>query len=66
MSIRSPWVATSAEYTPDRYYRYQDLTDLLHAWAEANPQLVAIESIGTSYEGRKIWVWQRRCDHQGA
>ncbi|MGB3329996.1 MAG: M14 family metallopeptidase [Thermomicrobiales bacterium] len=55
MSSRSPWVATSAEYRPDRYYRYQDLTDLLRGWAEAHPSLLKMESIGTSYEGRSIW-----------
>ena len=40
----------------DRFYRYAELTDLLHAFAREHPQLVAIESIGKSYEGRDIWV----------
>ncbi|HWK81612.1 MAG TPA: M14 family metallopeptidase, partial [Thermomicrobiales bacterium] len=56
MSTTSPWVATSAEYRPDRYYRYQDLTDLLRSWAEAYPRLVTMESIGKSYEGRDLWA----------
>ncbi len=40
----------------DRYYRYDDLTRLLHAYAEAFPQLVQVQSIGKSYEGRDIWL----------
>jgi murein tripeptide amidase MpaA len=40
----------------NRYYRYPDLTQLLHAYAEEYPHLVKIESIGNSYEGRDIWV----------
>ncbi|MGN6031303.1 MAG: M14 family metallopeptidase [Thermomicrobiales bacterium] len=56
MPTSSPWVATSAEYRPDRYYRYQDLTDLLRSWAEAHPGLVTMESIGKSFEGRDIWA----------
>jgi len=55
MPTNSPWVATSSDYRPDRYYRYQDLTDLLRRWAEDYPQLVTMESIGRSYEGRDIW-----------
>jgi murein tripeptide amidase MpaA len=40
----------------DRFYRYADLTALLNAFVSENPNLVAIESIGRSYEGRDIWV----------
>jgi murein tripeptide amidase MpaA len=40
----------------DRYYRYDDLTHLLHAYAAEYPHLVQIESIGQSYEGRDIWL----------
>src|SRR6185437_13015989 len=40
----------------DRFYRYAELTELLHAFAGEYPQLVAIESIGKSHEGRDIWV----------
>jgi murein tripeptide amidase MpaA len=52
----SPWVATSSEYRPDRYYTYDHLTELLHGWERQYPSLVQIESIGTTYEGRKIWA----------
>lgn len=40
----------------DRYYRYDDLSRLLRAYADEYPQLVTLESIGRSYEGRDIWL----------
>ncbi|HEX6136700.1 MAG TPA: M14 family metallopeptidase [Casimicrobiaceae bacterium] len=40
----------------DRFHRYAELTDLLHALAREHPQFVALESIGRSHEGRDIWV----------
>src|SRR5215212_6410550 len=40
----------------DRFYRYAELTDLLHAFARERPDLFSVESIGKSHEGRDIWV----------
>ncbi|MBL8156262.1 MAG: carboxypeptidase [Anaerolineae bacterium] len=40
----------------DRFYRYDDLTRLLHAYAAEFPQLIQVDSIGKSYEGRDIWL----------
>ena len=40
----------------DLFYSYDELTALLHAWAEARPELVQVESMGQSYEGRDIWL----------
>ncbi len=40
----------------DHFYGYDELTATLHAWAEEAPKLCAVESIGTSYEGRDIWL----------
>ena len=40
----------------DRYYRYADLTALLDAYASEYPELVRIQSIGKSHEGRDIWI----------
>lgn len=40
----------------DRYYRYNDLTRLLKAYANEFPKLASLQSIGKSYEGRDIWV----------
>ncbi len=40
----------------DTFYKYDELTRLLFAYAEAYPTLVAVRSIGKSHEGRDIWV----------
>ena len=40
----------------DKFYRYDDLTDLLQSFAEAHPELVRLESLGKSHEGRDIWL----------
>ena len=40
----------------DRFYRYAELTEVLHAFARDYPALVTIEAIGKSHEGREIWT----------
>jgi murein tripeptide amidase MpaA len=40
----------------DTYYRYDDLTRILQGYAEEYPQLVRLESIGQSHEGRNLWM----------
>jgi murein tripeptide amidase MpaA len=40
----------------DHYYRYAELSDLLRTLAAANPELMRVESIGKSHEGRDIWL----------
>ena len=40
----------------DRFYRYDELTEILQGWAEERPELFRLESIGKSYEGRDIWL----------
>ena len=40
----------------DEFYRFDPLTELLFAYAEARPNLVSVRSIGQSHEGRDIWV----------
>lgn len=42
--------------TYDRFLRYDELTAFLHALVEERPQLVAVESVGRSWEGREIWL----------
>lgn len=49
------WIAEDSQYRPDRYYRYDDLTDLLHRWVAEHPTIATIASMGKSYEGRDIW-----------
>jgi murein tripeptide amidase MpaA len=40
----------------DHFYAYDELTDTLRTWAEEAANLCTLESIGTSYEGRDIWL----------
>jgi murein tripeptide amidase MpaA len=40
----------------DRFYRYDDLTRLLHAYADEYPNLIQVQSIGKSHEGREVWL----------
>ncbi len=39
----------------DHILRYDELTGLLQAWAAARPELVELESIGRTPEGRELW-----------
>ncbi|EYF03423.1 peptidase M14, carboxypeptidase A [Chondromyces apiculatus DSM 436] len=39
-----------------RYLSYDDLTRQVHAWADAFPHLVRVSSIGTTTEGRALWL----------
>ncbi len=43
-------------YELDRHLRYDELTEWLHALAAEHPDLVAVESYGTSSEGRPLWL----------
>ncbi|MEX0957875.1 MAG: M14 family metallopeptidase [Burkholderiales bacterium] len=40
----------------DTYYRYDDLVRILSDWVLAYPELIRIEAIGKSFEGRDIFV----------
>jgi hypothetical protein len=40
----------------DHFYVYDELSDTLRTWAEEAPTLCTLDSIGTSYEGREIWL----------
>jgi len=40
----------------DHFYPYEELTETLHAWSKDAPKLCSVESVGTSYEGRDIWL----------
>lgn len=49
----------------DTYYRYDDLVRILSRWAETRPELVRMEPIGKSYEGRDILVMRVTCYKTG-
>ncbi len=39
-----------------RYISYEELTQQIHAWASAFPELVRVSSIGRSVESRELWL----------
>ncbi len=43
-------------YQPDRYYRYEEILELLHSYNAQFPQLTRLYSIGKTYEGRDMWL----------
>jgi len=40
----------------DRYHDYDEMTDILHAFAKEFPDLSELYSIGQSTEGRELWL----------
>lgn len=40
----------------NRFYRYDEMTTLLEAYAAEYPNLIRLNSLGKSYAGRDIWV----------
>ena len=40
----------------NRFYRYAELTRILKAYAKEYPNLIRLESIGKSHEGRDVWL----------
>ncbi len=47
---------TAHAYDQTHFHTYAELTALLQEWAATYPQLLAVASIGQSYEGRDIWA----------
>jgi murein tripeptide amidase MpaA len=40
----------------DKFYKYDELTAILQAWAGEHPDRFKLASIGKSFEGRDIWL----------
>jgi Zinc carboxypeptidase len=40
----------------NKFYRYNEFTRLLKAYAKEYPNLIQLQSIGKSYEGREVWL----------
>ena len=40
----------------DHYYRYDEITAILKSYAEKHPGYASLSSIGTTPEGREIWI----------
>jgi hypothetical protein len=54
----APANATAANFPPrdSRYHNYSEMVTDIKAVAAAHPSIVEVFSIGTSYQGRKVWV----------
>ena len=50
------YLAETAEWRTDRYFRYAELTDLVRGWVDAHPEIATLGTIGQTGEGREIWV----------
>src|SRR3712207_2158640 len=51
---REPVMPSAPSY--DAFYDAAALGDLLHEWASTRPDLMSVESIGRSWQGRDIWL----------
>ncbi len=40
----------------DRFYRYEELSKLLHEYESEYPNLIKVQTIGKSHEGRDVWL----------
>ena len=47
---------TAEQFKIDHLYRFDELTETLHALADEFPELVSISEIGRSHEDRAIWL----------
>ena len=45
-------------YSYDHYYVYREITEILQHYAEEYPQYCRVSSIGTTSEGRSIWLME--------
>ncbi len=51
-----PAVPSRVDLAFDRVYDYPEMVDILHKLVVAYPELLALESLGKSTEGRDIWL----------
>ena len=47
---------TATTYDRTHFHTYDELTALLRDWERQYPGILAVESVGTSHEGRNIWA----------
>ena len=45
-------------YVYDHYYKYQEITDILNKYAEEHSDIARLSSIGTTEQGRNIWLME--------
>ena len=50
-------------FDPYQYHTYQEMTDELTQLAQAHPDIMQMQSLGTSYQGRDIWLFELANQH---
>ena len=45
-------------YVYDHYYKYQEITDILNKYAAEHSDIARLSSIGTTEQGRNIWLME--------
>ena len=43
-------------FSCSHYYTYDEITELLQGWADEYGEVCELSSIGTSLEGRELWL----------
>jgi hypothetical protein len=51
-----PQAPSRVEIAFNRYYDYEEMTGLLHRLVEAYPELLTLQSLGQSVQGREMWL----------
>jgi len=55
-AVAQEHIPSKVEIAWNRFYDYDETTELLHALVEAYPDLLEIESLGKSVQGRDMWL----------
>ena len=55
-SIHAQQMTSPSTIGDDPYHSYQEMTDLFQNLAIENSEIMSLESLGTTYEGRDIWM----------
>ncbi|MCZ6836173.1 MAG: M14 family metallopeptidase [Planctomycetota bacterium] len=55
-AIAQQQVPSRVDIAFNRYYDYDEITDLLHQLVEAYPELLSLQSLGKSEQGREMWM----------
>jgi murein tripeptide amidase MpaA len=50
----------------DRYYKYQELTDVLHEFVDQYPEFATLHALGESHRGRTVWLLEINNPETGA
>ncbi|MCH8824342.1 MAG: peptidase M14 [Planctomycetes bacterium] len=49
-------IPSKTDITWNRFYNYDEISELLHKLVDAYPQLLSLQSLGKSEQGREMWL----------